>query len=108
MGQNSHKGNVIAITKNGSQQITKAPVIMANVLAAFRSRLASNVSLRLLTFFKEFATLPKGIVVLVVAVMVAIKGVIVVEVVDMLVIVVVVFLVVVIIVLDNSDTEVVL
>lgn len=32
-------GRRIAMMKNGSQQMTKAPVIIANVLAAFRSRL---------------------------------------------------------------------
>lgn len=31
-------GNSTAITKNGIQQTTKAPVMMARVLAAFRSR----------------------------------------------------------------------
>lgn len=31
-------GNSTAITKNGIQHTTNAPVIMANVLAAFRSR----------------------------------------------------------------------
>lgn len=31
--------------KKGNQQITKAPVMMANVFAALRSRLESNASL---------------------------------------------------------------
>lgn len=34
-------GNKIAIIKNGNQQNTNAPVMMANVLAAFRSRFES-------------------------------------------------------------------
>ncbi len=45
----SHKGNSKAIKKNGNQQTTNAPVMIANVLAALRSRFASNVSLRVLT-----------------------------------------------------------
>jgi len=39
-----HRGIIIAITKNGNQQTTKAHVIMASVFAAFRSRLASRDS----------------------------------------------------------------
>lgn len=42
-GGNGHSsaqiGNSTAITKNGIQHTTKAPVIIASVLAAFRSRL---------------------------------------------------------------------
>lgn len=34
----AHTGNSTAITKKGIQQTTNAPVMMANVLAAFRSR----------------------------------------------------------------------
>jgi hypothetical protein len=45
----AHNGNSRARKKNGAQHTTKADVIMANVLAAFRSRLASSVSLRFLT-----------------------------------------------------------
>ena len=39
-----HSGMSRAQTKNGSQQTTKAPVMMASVLAAFFSRFASKVS----------------------------------------------------------------
>lgn len=57
----SHNGNVIAIIKNGSQQITKAPVIIANVFAAFLSRFASSVSLRFVTCDWAFDILADGV-----------------------------------------------
>lgn len=41
MLQAAHVGNSIAKMKNGSQQQTNAPVMIANVLAAFRSRFES-------------------------------------------------------------------
>lgn len=53
----SHKGNSKAIKKNGNQHTTNAPVMIANVLAAFRSRFASNVSLRVLTWAWGFKVL---------------------------------------------------
>lgn len=37
-------GRRTAMTKKGSQQITNAPVIIANVFAALRSRLESAMS----------------------------------------------------------------
>lgn len=43
-------GNSTAITKNGIQHTTKAPVIMANVLAAFLSRF-ELVSFAVVVFF---------------------------------------------------------
>ena len=36
------RGAITAMTKKGSQQMMKAPVTMANVLAAFFSRFASS------------------------------------------------------------------
>lgn len=53
-GDISHSGqvgNMIATTKKGSQQTTKAPVMMASVLTALRSRL-QFVSIKVFRFFK--------------------------------------------------------
>lgn len=55
-----HNGIISAARKNGSQQTTNAPVIIASVLAAFRSRFASSVSLRALTLLCGFAMPPVG------------------------------------------------
>lgn len=55
-----HSGIISAARKNGSQQTTNAPVIMANVLAAFRSRFASSVSLRAFTLLCGLAMPPVG------------------------------------------------
>lgn len=55
-----HSGSISAIRKNGSQHTTNAPVMMANVLAAFRSRFASSVSLRAFTLFCGFEMPPVG------------------------------------------------
>lgn len=44
--ESPQSGKMSAIKKKGNQQMTNAPVIIASVLAAFRSRFASNVSLR--------------------------------------------------------------
>lgn len=41
MSHAAHVGSRIAKIKNGSQQQTNAPVMIANVLAAFRSRFES-------------------------------------------------------------------
>lgn len=49
MTQPSHRGMTRAMMKNGSQHTTNAPVMIANVLAAFRSRFASSDS-----FFSRF------------------------------------------------------
>jgi hypothetical protein len=60
----AHTGNSTAITKKGIQQTTKAPVMMASVLAAFRSRF-ELVSLAVGVFFFSiegfvFASLPNA------------------------------------------------
>lgn len=55
-----HSGIISAIKKNGSQHTTNAPVMIANVLAAFRSRFASSVSLRAFTLFCGFEMPPVG------------------------------------------------
>lgn len=52
-------GNSTAITKNGIQQTTNAPVIMANVFAAFRSRF-ELVSLMAGVFFFSIDGLTLG------------------------------------------------
>lgn len=46
-------GNSNAIRKNGSQHTTNAPVMIANVLAAFLSRLVSSVSFRVFELCNE-------------------------------------------------------
>ena len=51
--QSPHMGLIRAMTKNGSQQIMKAPVTIANVFAAFFSRFSSNE----MCFFFSFSFL---------------------------------------------------
>lgn len=49
MTHDGHVIDTITMMKNGSQHTTNAPVMIANVLAALRSRFASSVSLRVRT-----------------------------------------------------------
>lgn len=59
MLQAAHVGNSIAKMKNGSQQQTNAPVMIANVLAAFRSRFESA---DIWAFFRVIVDLMTGVV----------------------------------------------
>lgn len=54
--QSGRKGINRAQTKNGNQQTTKAPVMIASVLAALRSLFASSVS----RFFRTFIAFSVG------------------------------------------------
>lgn len=55
--------NMSAMTKNGSQQMAKTPVMMANVWAALRSRFASSIWRRLASLWYGFGMLESSLLV---------------------------------------------